>query len=425
MSNTFSQMMIPVTKKETDGKIWCMKTAGVITEFNPFHLGHEYFLSEVKKRSGADYMIAVMSADFVQRGEPAVTDKYIRAKAALLGGCDLVLELPVRYCLSSAGGFAFGAVSILHCLGCVDELWFGSENANPASFTEAAAVLSDETPEFASLLHASLKRGSSYARARYEAVRSAAGEEAAALCEEPNNVLGLEYCIALSRLGSKIKPCTIKRIGSAYNDPGVEGKYPSALSIRNALSAAYENSVAMHAFSLIKYLPSYSADLLLEEPGFLFPDDFSQILKYRLLEEDAKSLSSYLNVSDDLAYRIENMKNEFTSFTGFAQKIKTKNITYSHVSRALACILLRIKQEEAKTDAVNGQVRVLAMKRRAADLLHHIKKHGKVLPISSLNEADPALFKYDAFAASVYESVRSLKYHVPFTEERSRKFIII
>ena len=184
-----------------------MKTIGIIAEFNPFHKGHEYFINEAKRLSGADSVVIVMSGDYVQRGEPAVWDKFTRAKHALLGGADLVLELPCVYATGSARDFAYGAVSILNKLNVIDELWFGSEAGDTAVFDMLSDVLSNEPEGYSEALKSKLRSGFSFPKARCEALisyvfstvrqPSVTEDFLRSFLNSPNNILGLEYCIAL------------------------------------------------------------------------------------------------------------------------------------------------------------------------------------------------------------------------------------
>lgn len=394
-----------------------MKTVAIITEFNPFHKGHEYFLREVRKRSGADRIIAVMSGDFVQRGEPAVVGKYARSKAAVMGGCDLVLELPVRFSLSDAGGFAAGAFGIIQSLGCVDELWFGSECGTIQTLMNAAESLSHESPIFKSRLQSRLKNGMNYAAARAEALSSLYGQNVSEILHGPNNILGIEYCTAAIKSGSRIRLNTITRQGGAYDDPELSDGFSGALAIRKALQSADKEGISPE---VCRALPDYSLQTLKDENGFLFADDFSLLLRYRLLEETTESLYGYAGVSQNLARRIKNLENEFLTLSDFILKIKTKNYTYSHVSRALFAILLKIKKHCDLSEAKSAPIRMLAMKEGSEDLPGLIKEKGSI-PVTS--SASDCLFE-DCFAYSVYESVRSLKTAHPFVHESSRRFLI-
>ena len=189
-----------------------MKTVGIIAEFNPLHNGHKYLLDEAKRLSGADFCIVVMSGNFVQRGSPALLDKYTRTQMALLNGVDLVIELPVIYATASAEYFARGAVRLLDKLGVVDIITFGSECGNIELLKKAATELTEETPDFKKNLQDNLKKGLSFPKARSQAI----GKQGDG--SEPNNILGIEYIKALNYWDSSITPTTIERKGSGYHD---------------------------------------------------------------------------------------------------------------------------------------------------------------------------------------------------------------
>ena len=185
-----------------------MKTVGIIAEYNPFHNGHAYQIAMAKKITSADYCIVVMSGDFVQRGTPAIMDKYIRAHSALESGADLVLELPVYYAASSAEYFASGAVALLDKLGVTDTLCFGSECGDIAVLSALAEALLDETPQFKKVLKQQIKSGASYPQARNHALSVTAPHLTGSLhvLQSPNNILGLEYIKALKKRQSRIQP---------------------------------------------------------------------------------------------------------------------------------------------------------------------------------------------------------------------------
>lgn len=215
-----------------------MKIAGIVAEYNPFHNGHTYQIDRTRNEDagcGATHVVAVMSSSFVQRGEPALMPKFDRARAALAGGADLVLELPVPWALSSAERFAAGAVSLLDALGCVDVLSFGSECGDLDALTRIADAL--ESPRFSSLLRYHLDMGISFPEARQKAVREIAGEKTAALLESPNNTLGVEYLKALRALRSPIAPYTLARFGAGHGDERPLGSMASATYLRTLLRA--------------------------------------------------------------------------------------------------------------------------------------------------------------------------------------------
>lgn len=208
-----------------------MKVVGIIAEYNPFHRGHEYQIRYVRETLGADYVIVAMSGDFVQRGAPALMEKYLRAEMALLGGADLVLELPIQVSTASAEGFAAGGVSLLDGLGCVDELCFGSECGDTEILMETARILVAEPPVYRDFLQKNLRDGMSFPLARSRALTSYVAKSAISdvssgdghfifpeqmdsILSSPNNILGIEYCKALLRQNSSIRPHALLRKGS-------------------------------------------------------------------------------------------------------------------------------------------------------------------------------------------------------------------
>lgn len=223
-----------------------MTITAVIAEYNPFHNGHAYQLAKARELTGADYLVVIMSGDFVQRGAPAILDQHDRAELALLGGADLILQLPCHFALGSAQHFARGAVSLLTALGCVDFLCFGSEYGDTAPFLELADVLLHEPEEYRELLSGLLRNGLSFPTARAQALSayfsdsasfsSLSKEELDTFLKEPNNILGIEYVQALLLSQSRIRPVTIRREGSGYHEGALFTQaLPSATAMRNLL----------------------------------------------------------------------------------------------------------------------------------------------------------------------------------------------
>ena len=219
--------------------------AAIIAEYNPFHLGHAYQIREARRLSGADYIIIIMSGCFVQRGGPALLDKYARTRLALLGGADLVLELPCAAACGSAPYFAGEAVRILDRLGVVKELWFGSEAGRTEPFLALADLLTREPEAYRQALRRFIRQGDSFPLARRKALEEnfsaalfpAGTFELQAFLEAPNNILGLEYCAALNRLHSSIRPRTLKRAGSGYHDRELSETFSSATALRQRILA--------------------------------------------------------------------------------------------------------------------------------------------------------------------------------------------
>ena len=409
-----------------------MVVAGIIAEYNPFHKGHQYHIAQTRKITGADYIITIMSPDFVQRGAPAMMDKHTRTQMALLSGADLVIELPLAYACSSAELFAMGSVQLLSRLGVVDYLSFGSESGNIEAFIKLGHALHNESALFQQTLKTELKKGLSFPVARQNALKMELPDYIDIL-GGPNNILGIEYCRALITEQSNIKPITIKRTSDNYHDTNLSDGYSSASAIRSTLSAndSLSASIAIdeHLSCVKDTMPDEAFEILKNNwllNGPLCEDDFSAQLRYKLLSADATTLSTYLDVSKSLANRIIKSLNEFESFSQFAELLKSKDLTRTRINRALLHILLNIKQNVFDVAAVkpHGEqtnfIRVLGLRKSAQPLLHEIKKSPSCTLITK-----PAEMNYDAFAANLYESVLSAKYKQPFIHEYSKPVVII
>ena len=410
-----------------------MNVVGIISEYNPFHQGHQYHLEESRRITGADYCIAVMSGDYVQRGTPAVLSKHKRAEMALLSGADLVLELPVSYAAGSAEYFADGAVSLLQKLGVVTHLAFGSEQGDLQPLMALAQILDEEPPLYKEALKAALKEGMSFPAARSGALASYLRQfpEACPLEEEaladlltgPNNLLGLEYCKALRRQHSTIRPVTIPRKGKGYHETALE-KYASATAIRRELTDRPDWIL------LSVVLPKAIYRILQEEYQKTLPiceDDFSLLLKYKLMQESARSLCGYWDVTCDLARRIKNRENDFTSFSEFAGLLKTKELTHTRICRALLHILLNIRAPQPIAYA-----RVLGMKKEASPLLSLIKEKSGIPLLTKLADSSALLseegrqsLESDVFASNLYESVLCHKFQKAFVHEYQKSPVIL
>ena len=380
-----------------------MKITGIIAEYNPFHNGHEYHLQQTRERLGSDYIIVVMSGNYVQRGAPTIIDKYSRCEMALKAGADLVLELPTCFATASAEYFAYGGVAILDKLNIVDDLGFGTESLDSVDvdasvegaraaaqditgqFGKIADLLVDEPEEFKDVLRQGLKEGLSHAAARSRAVGVILGEEYVTVMETSNNILGVEYMKALRKLGSKIQPAPIARRLNAHNDMTIMEGFSSATAIRNAIYNKYD----MNALS--STIPSYSLDILTDRYLDSFPifrDDFSLVLGAELLKaKESSDLTKFFGISEDLANRILNLKNDFQTFIQFREDLSTKNITNATVSRALMHIVLGITDADMRelynVDAIK-HVQVLGFRKASADVFGEIKRNSEIRLVSKL-----------------------------------------
>ena len=402
-----------------------MKVVGLIAEYNPFHNGHQYHIEKAKEITGADAVIVVMSGNFVQRGAPAIMPKHLRAEMALRAGTSLVLELPVCYATGTAEQFAYGAVSILNSLGCVDSICFGSECGDVNVLNELAEVLCNEPEEYKEVLQKHLRNGLSFPLARQKAIEELyPSQNYSDILEQPNNILGIEYLKALYRLNSNIRPYTIQRVSSQYHSVELQEQFSSATALRQIIEQS-----SIHG--LIGQIPNVNVTLFHDNYLKRYPiytNDFSLLLKYRLLNETKSSLTEYADVSEELANRIYNQLNNFVSYEQFCELLKTKEITYSRISRALLHILLGIK----KTDYTDIQyARVLGFRKDDSDVLTVIKNTTviplltKITSIKDMTDSAIKMLNQDIYAANLYESVVTDKFNTPFINEHEQAIIIV
>lgn len=419
-----------------------MKLTGIVAEYNPLHLGHAYHLDVCRKETGADYLIVIMSGNFVQRGTPAIVDKYIRTGLALQSGADIVLELPVPYALSSSEFFAKGAVSVLDKLGCIDILSFGSECGDLELLTSIANEKVTRKDEIEQSIKHYVKSGYSYAFAHEAAVKDhlpnpTFSSDTASL-RLPNDSLAISYISALKERNSSILLHTIKREGGQYHD-----EHTTALSATN-VRKQIEAGVSPKAMTSI--LSDNVISALSSEYKKSFPitlNDFSMLLAYKIRSICSSSdketvlplLTGYLDVSDSLAAKLYHQKNEITSCRDFILSLKSKEITYAHIARALSHILLNLKKADFASYIEHDftfYARVLGFKKNAAPALSVMKKHTSIPLITKLADAKylldsplaQTMLDSDIFASELYEQTVCHKFNLPFMGEYRKQLII-
>lgn len=427
-----------------------MKVVGLITEYNPFHNGHLYHIRKAMEVTGADTVIVVMSGNYVQRGVPAMMPKRLRAFAALQAGVAAVFELPVFFACGSAEYFAEGAIALLDALGCVDAICFGSECGDVKSLGKIAKILADEPEEYCVLLRNHLKSGLSYPRARQAALKSYFKDEALdTILEQPNNILGIEYMKALYKKNSTIRCCTIRRVISGYHDEKLLPSLSSAAAIRKALAYG-EDFPRLTQYSLTDgpappgvllklkdQVPHSCLQILKEYFHTRYPvyaNDFSLLLKYRLLSETKETLTQYADISEDLANRIINRAGEFLSFSQFCRLLKTRELTYARISRCLMHIILGITASDLKAYQKDGYCQyahMLGFRKDSTNILSVLKQSAKVPLITrparaeALSDTGLSMLQHDIFASNLYESIITDKFKTPFINEYQHQVIKI
>lgn len=420
-----------------------MKIVGLITEYNPFHNGHLYHIKESLRVTGADAAVVVMSGDYVQRGTPAIMPKRIRAEMALMCGAGAVFELPVCYATGSAEFFALGAVSLLDSLGIVDYLCFGSECNDLPALEQLAELLLEEPEAYQILLKDNLKQGMSFPRARQEAILSYTEDsQLAEILRNPNNILGIEYLKAIKKLGSKMEPYAIARRGAQYHDEELDSDYSSATAIRSLLaysSSSFntepvegnydELSLSGILSELENQVPKCCLELLKDYHKVQYPisqNDFSLILKYKLLNKQPESLVRYVDVSPEIASRIANQLNNFFNYKQFCDLLKTRELTQTRVNRALLHIMLGTKKANVEEYIDNGYhmyARLLGFRKDNAKLLTAMSKESSLPVLTKMSEIDDLpelgqkMLRHDMLASNLYTSVVTDKFKTAFQNE--------
>lgn len=329
-----------------------MKVTGIIAECNPLHEGHAYLIREARARTSADHVVVAMSGDYVQRGAPSILSFRDRAESLLREGADLVVELPLYVSCSGADYFARGGVALLESLGLVTDLVFGSESGDLDALQAAAEKLGEEDEAYRTSLRDGLRNGLTFPEAR-------AAASGSSVPVSPNDLLGTEYLKALRASGSSIRPHAVPRISCR-----------SASGIRTQMLLARS-----------------------ETDPFLCRDDFSDLLLHALWS--AGELSRYLDVSGDLARRIRSLLPSYSTYSAFCEAVKTRNYTYTRISRALLHIMLGMtSQTMERFDAfcgLCGWIRPVGFKKSAIPLIREITASCRVPFLYKLASADKVL----------------------------------
>lgn len=436
-----------------------MKIVGLITEYNPFHAGHLYHMQRARELTGADYCVVLMSGSFVQRGEPAIFDKYRRTKAALLAGADLVLEMPAAFSTASAHEFAAYGVALLSAIG-VDAVVFGSECGQIETLKQAAYALNHESAEFRERLQKGLKAGLTYPQARAKALgeTQTGGTRVenvedfhtntdvpeshiwTSVLNSPNNILGIEYLRAAEDLHSPMEFYTISREGSGYHeDTLADAKFPSASAIRGIVRNSLSKDKKLFNI-LIPHLPAVT------HPAYagavpVFADDFSELLNMAVLQMQKSSakdsiaatnavmpfsalsvdastqgISHIADLSPELAARLAKPPYCPLSFEERIQALKTRQLTYTRVSRALLHLALDMHEEDIsrwKDEGYALYARILGFRRQSTPLLSCLHKKSSIPLITKMADAAQnlspsalALLEQEVYASHLYQTVQ-------------------
>lgn len=406
-----------------------MKIGGIIAEYNPFHNGHKYHIEEFKEKSGCSHLVAVTSGNFVQRGGPAIIDKYTRAKMALDNGVDLVLEMPGYYATQTAEIFSRGAVMTLDALNCVDTFCFGSEHGDIDKLKEAAAITRGLKGEYETSLRKYIEEGRPFPVARELAVRDYMNEVPNDFFKGSNNILAIEYLRELIRIDSKMEPMTIRRTSNGHNSNEMSKDISSATAIRKVLNGLQlrenvTNTRDKHDFlrkisiienSVPKTIYFELIDMISKEMYPLDNEDFFSEIRTCVIRNEGK-LDDYFEVKEGLENSIRKTVVRAMSFDDVVDELKSKRYTASKIRRCLFNILLGVKDEDidlAKNLRTLPYVRVLALNDKGRQILKKIKEvsdvdvvlspaKAKLTDCYSQNPAYRRLLDFDLRSSSIY-----------------------
>lgn len=385
-----------------------MKAVGVVVEYNPFHNGHYYHIEQSRKNTEADVVIAVMSGNFLQRGEPALVDKWHRAKMALLNGVDIVIELPYIFCTANAPLFAQGAIQLLNAIGC-HSFSFGSEDGSITPFLNTVHLIQQYEEEYNRLIKQFVQTGISYPQSLYKAYEELQlkdGQKEYIDLSKPNNILGFHYVDTAIRYNLPIVPTTVKRIQAGYHDDiNVSSTIASATGIRKALFdqktlSDIQKFVPKETFNLLQiWFDTYSS--------FMSWEMFWPFLRFTILRYSPKNLTAFADVSEGIEHALIKHAKDSDSFMEFMGKIKSKRYTWTRLQRMLTHILTGISKEELYEVKTPTYIRLLGMTKKGQQYLSLNKKHFTLPLISRVASAKDLALTLDIRASLIYgEGVR-------------------
>lgn len=404
-----------------------MKHIGLIAEYNPFHNGHQYQINQIKKQFPDKSILVIMSGDYVQRGEPAVYNKYLRTQCALYAGADIVIELPSLFATASAEHFASAGILSLAATGIVDTLCFGAENTSLEAFQTLASLFTEEPEYYQQLLKSQLKNGLSYPKARSLAAAAYLQDDSyTTLLKQPNNILGIEYLKAIKRYHVDIQPVVIKRTGRGYHDLSITSPLCSASALRRELSTKNPN--------LQQFMPAGVYNILTNTTTAmpLFLSDLYPFLQYALWQES--DYRNYYEVTDELSNRLLNIHRYPSDIDKFIKQLSSKNLTETRIQRVLLNILLKHSNTDMNTAKKNEYIsylRLLGFRNTASPLLKTMKKSCMVPVINKVANAQKLLapksyiqFKQEINSSTLYQQAFYNKYGISLPSEYEHSVII-
>ena len=405
------------------------RVLGIIAEYNPFHNGHMYHLQKAKEQSGAQYCICVMSGNFVQRGNTSIVNKWKKAEMALLNGVDLVIELPTIYSVASAEGFSLGAIKLLNNLKIVDAISFGTETSDFAALNNISSIVNEEPMKYKSILNSELKKGLSFPKARENALMLYLNDNKRYdnILNTPNNILAIEYLIALKKIKSTVQPIPVKREKVYYNDNVIVDEFASATAIRKLLKNEEFSEIR-------KVVPKSTYQILKKETELgnvvLDLSRYEKEIIYNLRRMTVSEIAELPDVNEGLEHSLKNAANYSNDITNLINIVKTKRYTVTRIQRILICALLGItKRDVGMAKKTEPYIRVLGFNEKGKELISRINKQNpKATVITSVkkfqdknnNNKNSKIYKrlldIDIFSTNVYtmacksESLANLDY---------------
>ena len=380
-----------------------MKATGIVVEHNPFHNGHFYHIKESRNKTAADIIIAVMSGNFLQRGEPSLVDKWTRSEMALKAGVDLVIELPYVFATAQASDFARGSIALLEALGC-DAFCFGSEEGTIEPFTNTYEVITSQQQTYQKLIKQYMKLGFSYPKSLNQAYAEITKDNNLQLVDlsKPNNILGYHYVEAANQINARMKPFTIQRIIANYHDEVDESQsIASATGIRKAIFE--EGSID----ALANFMPQTSLDLLLKwkESVGVFGSwpQFWPLLRFTILRSSLKELASYAEVTEGIENLIYEAAIKSETFEEFMTHVKSKRYTWTRIQRMLTHIYTGFTWDALKSHPNPTYLRVLGMTHKGQKYLNQKKKSLSLPLVSRAAATKDSLLDLDIQATDLYQ----------------------
>ena len=386
-----------------------MKFCAVICEYNPFHNGHLYQLNKIREESGCDKILCLMRGNFTQRGDAALFSKYERAKHAINSGADVVLELPVAFAVAPAEIFAEGAVSLLTAIPSVGTLAFGCESGDKEQFLAAAKATLSESKEFKALMKENMKDGTSYAKARTDAALALNSDIDEALLTNPNNILGTEYCRALTAKNSAIEPFPIRRVGGGYADTEIFTDFSSATALRGALLLEKRPK---------KILKRNLPKDVFEDAMNWNPSAFERAALAALVAAPAEEIAECTDCSEGLENRLKAMTRSNPEYHAMLKKSVSKRYTLSRLKRILCQNLLKLKLKTVKEFISSPlYLNVLAIEKTQSEgILSELSQSALPLVVRksdavALKKNALSCFETDARANDLYNVLTGSDYH--------------